>query len=136
MSHWVLYAAVAFVCWGLWAFLPKLTTRYIDPKSAIIYEAVGSLVVGLVVLALVAFKPAAEPRGILLALSTGVLGAMGAFAFLHAVTKGPVTLVSTGTALYPILAIVLACCFLNESVTLRQGVGIVLALIAVALISA
>lgn len=136
MNHWILPTAAAFVCWGVWAFLPKLTTRYIDPKSAIVYEAVGGLVVALVILALIAFKPAAEPRGIVLALSTGILGATGAFAFLYAVTKGPVTLVSTGTALYPILAIVLACFFLNESVTLRQGFGIVLALIAVALISA
>jgi transporter family protein len=136
VNHWILPAAAAFVCWGIWAFLPKLTTRYIDPKSAIVYEAVGGLAVGLVVLALIAFKPAAEPHGILLALSTGILGATGAFAFLYAMTKGPVTLVSTGTALYPILAIALACFFLNESITLRQGVGIVLALIAMALISA
>lgn len=136
MTHWLLPAAAAFFCWGIWAFLPKLTTRYIDPNSAIVYEAAGGLIVALAVLILIVFKPATEPRGVALALSTGVLGAMGAFAYLYAVAKGPVALVSTATALYPILAIVLACFFLNESVTLRQGIGIVLGLIAMALISA
>ncbi|HYE38271.1 DMT family transporter [Methylocaldum sp.] len=135
MPHWLLPAATAFICWGVWAFLPKLTTRYIDPKSAIIYEAAGGLIVAIVVLALIVFKPATDQRGVVLALGTGIFGAMGAFAYLYAMTKGPVTLVSTATALYPILAIVLACFFLNESVTVRQGIGIVLGLIAMVLIS-
>ncbi|MDV3242753.1 MAG: hypothetical protein LOY00_13450 [Methylocaldum sp.] len=99
MTHWLLPATTAFICWGIWAFLPKLTTRYIDPKSAIIYEAAGGLVVALVVLALFVFKPATEPRGMVLALSTGVLGAMGAFAYLYAMTKGPVVLVFHGYGL-------------------------------------
>ncbi|MGX2042114.1 EamA family transporter [Methylocaldum sp. MU1018] len=134
MTPWFLPAAAAFICWGVWAFLPKLTTRYIDPKSAIVYEAAGGLIVALAVLIL--FKPTTEPRGIALSLSTGISGATGAFAYLYAVAKGPVAPVSTATALYPILAIVLACFFLNESVTLRQGIGIVLGLIAMVLISA
>jgi transporter family protein len=136
VTHWLLPTTAAFFCWGIWAFLPKLTTRYIDPKSAIIYEAAGGLIVALAVLILIVFKPATEPRGIMLALSTGVLGAAGAFAYLYAVTKGPATLVFTATALYPILAIVLAYFFLNEAVTLKQGIGIVLGLIAMVLISA
>ncbi|BBA35387.1 uncharacterized protein sS8_3450 [Methylocaldum marinum] len=135
MTRWILPAAATFFCWGIWAFLPKLTTRYIDPRSAIIYEAAGGLVVAMIVLALIAFKPAADPRGIGLALSTGVLGTMGAFAYLYAVTRGPVTLVSTVTALYPILAILLAGLFLNDTVTLRQAAGIVLGVIAIVLIS-
>jgi transporter family protein len=135
VTHWLLPATTAFICWGIWAFLPKLTTRYIDPKSAIIYEAAGGLVVALVVLALFVFKPATEPRGMVLALSTGVLGAMGAFAYLYAMTKGPVVLVSTATALYPTVAVVLAYFFLNESVTLKQAIGIVLGLIAMVLVS-
>jgi len=135
VTHWLLPSAAAFICWGIWAFLPKLTTRYIDPKSAIIYEAAGGLVVALAALILIVFKPATEPRGVALALGTGVLGALGAFAYLYAVVRGPVTLISTATALYPIFAIVLAYFFLNESVTLRQGIGIVLGLIAMVLIS-
>jgi transporter family protein len=41
MKAWRLPTAGTFFCWGLWSFIPKITTRYIDPKSAIIYEVIG-----------------------------------------------------------------------------------------------
>jgi len=135
MQTWTLPAAVAFVCWGIWAFLPKLTTRYIDPQSAIVYEALGGLLVAIAVLALLAFRPAAEPRGVALALATGILGAGGALAYLFAVVRGPVTLIASATALYPILAVALATVFLHEPVSLRQALGVILGLIAIVLVT-
>ncbi len=135
MPHWAAPAAIAFVCWGIWAFLPKITTRYIDPKSAIVYEAIGGLLVALVVLAMLGLKPAVDGRGIALAVVTGILGVLGALAYLYAVVKGPVTLISAVTALYPILAIMLAYLFLNEAISVKQGVGIVLGLVAIVLIT-
>jgi transporter family protein len=136
MQAWVLPAAVAFLCWGVWAFLPKLTTRYLDPASAVVYEALGGVVVALVVLAALGPRLGADPRGIGLAVATGVLGVGGALAYLYAVTRGPVTLIATATALYPVLAIALAAVFLHEPVGARQWLGIVLALVALALVSA
>jgi transporter family protein len=126
--------ALAFLCWGVWAFLPKLTLRYIDPRSAIVYEAVGGLLVAFAALYLVAFKPALDPRGVALAVATGALGVGGALAYLYALRSGPVAPVATLSALYPVLAILLAGLVLREPVSLRQGVGIALGLIAMALI--
>ncbi len=136
MSEWLPPTVLAFLFWGVWAFLPKLTLRYIDPRSAIVYEAMGGLLIALVVLVLMAFKPAAEPRGIVLAVATGALGVAGALAYLYAMRTGPVAPVATISALYPLLAIVLAGLVLREPVSLKQGVGIVLGLIAMALIGA
>ncbi len=135
MPHWLIPAAIAFICWGMWAFLPKLTTRFLDPKSAIIYEVAGGIVFALVVLVMSGFRLAIEGRGILLAAFTGVLGFAGALAYLIAVLKGPVTLISTVTGLYPILAVVLAYVFLNEPISVKQGIGILLGLVAIILIS-
>ena len=135
MQPWVTPAALAFLCWGIWAFLPKLTTRFIDPRSAIVYEAVGGVMVALFILVLLDFRPASDWRGVTLGAITGVLGALGALAYLFAVLRGPVTLISTVTALYPVVAILLAHLFLHESISLKQGLGIVLGLIAIILIS-
>ncbi len=44
MKEWILPTVATFICWGLWSFIPKITTKYIDPKSAIIYEVVGGIV--------------------------------------------------------------------------------------------
>ena len=135
MQSWVAPAAVAFLCWGVFAFLPKLTTRYLDPKSAIIYHALGGLLVAGVALLLIGNRPAVDPRGVGLALMTGVLGVGGALAYLYAVMRGPVGVIATVTALYPILAVVLATVFLHETLTLRQTAGVVLGLVAIVLVS-
>ena len=50
MKEWVLPTIGTFICWGLWSFIPKITTKYIDPKSAVIYEVVGGIFLSLVVL--------------------------------------------------------------------------------------
>ncbi|MGZ8216797.1 EamA family transporter [Methylomagnum sp.] len=135
MPAWLPAAVAAFLCWGVWAFLPKLTTRYIDPKSAIVYEALGGMVMATGVLVLIGFKPAMDGRGTFLALVTGVLGLGGALAYLYALRTGPVVLISTLTALYPILAIALAGLVLHEPVSLRQWLGILLGLVAMLLIA-
>nr|WP_320190218.1 EamA family transporter [uncultured Desulfobacter sp.] len=34
ISQWILPASLTLVCWGVWSFIPKITTRYISPMSA------------------------------------------------------------------------------------------------------
>ena len=135
MRHWLLPALSAFTCWGIWAFLPKITTRYVGPNSAIVYEVLGGVVVAAVMLIALGPRLEWDMRGAGLAFVTGVLGVVGALGYLFAVMRGPVTLIATLTALYPILTLLLAYAFLHEPLTLRQGVGVVLALVAIVLIA-
>lgn len=134
MKEWMWPTFGAFLVWGFWGFLPKLTTRYIDPKSAIVYEVLGAMVLGAIALFQLNFQLDVNAKGIALALTTGMLGFMGAFFFLSAVSKGSVTFVVTLSALYPIVSIFLATIFLHETTTVKQGVGIFLALVSVVLI--
>jgi transporter family protein len=136
MREWIVPALGTFIFWGLWGFLPKLTTRYINPLSGSIFEAVGVVIVGMVVLVVLHFKPETHPLGISLAILTGIAGSLGALVFLVAVARGKVSLVVSFTALYPLLSIVLAVVFLKESFSLRQGAGVVLGLVAMLLIAA
>lgn len=125
----------AFMLWGLWGFLPKITTRYLEPKSAIVYEVIGSILLAAIALVSLQFRLDVHPTGIALAIATGMLGFLGAFFFLNAVSRGPVTLVATLSGLYPIVTIVLAMLVLHETVTVRQGVGIALALLSMILVA-
>jgi transporter family protein len=125
-----------FVFWGLWGFFPKLTTRYINPVSAMVYESIIGLPIGLIILATLNFKPEVHPRGIFYASLTGVLGILGALGYLTAVRRGDVTLVSSFTALSPALTILLATVLLGERLVLRQYLGIGLAFVAMMLIAA
>lgn len=126
----------ALVFWGLWGFLPKITTTYLPPRSAIIYEVLGAIVLAIAMLFSLNFQPQVHPIGIGLAMTTGMLGFAGAFCFLTAVLTGPVTLVATISALYPVVSVFLAIAFLHESLTLKQSIGIALALLSMILVAA
>jgi transporter family protein len=135
MANWIAPAIIAFFCWGLWAFLPKIATQYLSPKSIVVYELVGAAVVAFVLLVTMDFKPQFHPRGVAVASIIGALGVGGSLAFIYAVSKGPVGVISVVTALYPVLTLVLAFFVLQEPISLKQSIGIVLAFIAIFLMS-
>ena len=135
MKSWVLPAIMTFLLWSLWAYIPKLTVRYISPFSATIIEAFGCFVIGLIFLLFKGGQIDLHPIGILLALLTGIFGTLGAFFYLVAVKNGKISLVVTFTALYPIITILYAYFHLDESISIREGLGIIFALIAIILIS-
>lgn len=135
MTSWLLNSLVALVCFGFWAFLPKIAVRYLSPKSAVIYEVLGVFAAGCVFFLVVGKTIGTDMRGILPAMLTGVLGTVGFLCFLNALTVGSVSVVATLTALYPAVTILLAVVFLQESVTLRQVAGMGLAIVSVILLS-
>lgn len=135
MKGWILPTFGAVTLWGLWAFIPKITMKYIDPKSAIVYEVLGGIFIAVVVLYFLNFRPNIHPNGVALGITTGILGFLGALCFLSAVSKGPVTLVATLSALYPVISIILATILLKEVITIKQVVGIFFALMAIILIA-
>jgi transporter family protein len=81
------------------------------------------------------FRPETHPRGILYACLTGVAGLLGGLFYLLAVARGKVPVVVTLTALYPIITIALAAVLLKEPVTLKQGFGMVLAVLSIILLA-
>ncbi len=135
MKEWFIPTFGAFVLWGLWSFIPKITTKYISPRSAILFEVLGGIIFATFVLISLKFKPDLHPKGVLLAISTGIIGFAGALCFLYAASKGPISLVAVLSALYPIIAIVLAMFFLSETITIKQGLGIVLGIGAMILLT-
>jgi len=134
MANWFVNSLVALVCFGLWAFLPKIAVRYINPKSALIYEVLGVFIAGCFVFLTLGKNIENDMRGIVPAILTGILGTLGFLCFLYALTTGSVSVVATMTALYPAVTILLAVIFLKESIMPRQLVGMALAIISVILL--
>ena len=135
MANWLTPALLAFVIWGFWAFLPKIATQYIDPKSIIFYEVIGTIIIGLVALISLDFRVQTEPRGVAIAIIVGALGLGGSFAYVYAIAKGPVGIISVFTALYPILTVLLAYSILHDPISVKQAIGICFALVAIFLLS-
>jgi transporter family protein len=135
MSSWLPAAIGAMFCFGLWGFFPKLAVLYLDPRSALVYQTMGGLLVGLVVLASLKFAPDYHPRGVLFAVLTGLAGVAGTLCFMAAAARGRISLVVSLTALYPLITIVLAALFLKEPLTLKHLAGMVCAVLAILLLS-
>ena len=135
MKDWVLPSGLALLAWMGWGFLPKLAARHINAQSAMIYQVLGGMLIGLAVLINLKFKVEYNLPGLVYGLAIGLLGFFGALMYLVAASKGPLALVAPLTALYPLGAIILSIIFLNESINIKQGFGIAFSLISIILIT-
>jgi len=86
-------------------------------------------------IAVMRYRPEAEPAGILYALLSAIAGTAGIFFYYMAVSRYKLSVVIAITALYPLVAILLSFLLLKEGINLKQGLGIIFALLAVILFS-
>ena len=135
MKDWLIPTLLTLFAWIIWGFLPKLAARHIGPQSAMIYQVLGGIIIGIGVLINLRFKVEFNIPGFSYGLVIGLAGFFGAFMYLVAVSKGPLALVAPITAMYPVGAIILGLIFLGEAITTKQGIGIGLSLVAIFLIS-
>ncbi|MEW6585120.1 MAG: EamA family transporter [Nitrospirota bacterium] len=134
-TDWVVTAVLALLFWGGWGFFQKLATNSMPPKSVYLFTLSGAFITAFLILVSLSFSVETNPRGMILSIIAGLLGSFGGLCFVHSVSKGKASVVITMTALYPLVTIVLSFLFLREAITVKQGIGIVLALLAMLLLT-
>jgi transporter family protein len=132
---WFVPAVVTLVLWGVWGLFQKLATNQMAPRNVYLAAVVGMIAVALVVLATSGSPLKMNARGFSLAVLAGICSSLGGFLFLHAVSRGKASIVIPFTALYPLVTIVLSLTVLNETITAKQSIGIILALISMVLLA-
>lgn len=135
MSAWLPAALASLLFFGLWGFFTKLAVNHIDPKSALIYQTLGVLIIGILTLSTLNFKPATDNKGFTYATLTGLAYGVGCLFYFIAASKGKIMTVVTLTSLYPVVTILLSFLLLKEDVSIRQCLGIMLAFVAIVLMS-
>ncbi len=127
------YLAACLLLWGLASFAMKLTGTRLDPVTIVVCNTAGYLVMGVVLLprANLAATPTHALAG-----SIGILFVLGNMAFYKLSQTTQLSVLAPITGLYILLPVVLGFAFLGEPVTARKCVGIVLALVAMYLLSA
>ena len=137
MAHerWIGGAFIALVCWGLWAFFPKIAVRYISTLSSLFFEATGVVIIGAAAFAIAGSDLDLDIRGIVPAVLTGIFGGIGLYFYFAAARHGSIAVVSALTAMYPVVTTLLAVVFLDERLSWNQVAGIALAIIAAGLLS-
>lgn len=131
----VLLALVATVSWGLWVLFAKLAGDTLTGEAIVVvtYFVGGSIGAGYVLFG--NGSVSGSSGGLLYAVLGGLCFGVGGLAYYTALDEGQTVLPTTIAALYFVVASVLAVLVLGESLRIRDAVGIVLAVGAVALLS-
>lgn len=136
LPAWFWFAVVILISWGIVGLLQKLSTNYLSAEAALIW-----LVVGFVILLPLLYPGPSlfnhSDLSLALALLSGALNAVGAWALLAAMKHGgKASVVAPVTALYPLVVVMAAPVIFHESISPLQGLGVVSALTAVILLAA
>lgn len=132
-----LFALLSLFGWGVGAFFSKLAANRIGEQS-IFWDLVG-YVPGALLYCLFAYRVKdliiGDRLGILYGLLAGLIGSAGIIGFYFVITRKDASAAVPLTALYPALTALLAFLFLHEHLTPFRIAGIVLATVAVFLLS-
>ena len=135
-AKWFWYSLLCILCWGMYALFAKLGSSDIPASTMQFLFPFGCLPVVLVLLAARRFKFEKSPKGIVWGTIMGVLGGIGGLALFAAYrTGGNTSVITTVTAMYPMITVVLALVILRERLTRLQWLGLGFAVAAFVIFS-
>jgi transporter family protein len=133
--HWVVYASVAIVLWGVNGLFMKLGTNRVSARSMVIWVTAGFVAL-LPFLWTTTTLSGLSATMIFVGLIAGTVNGLGNWAVFACLEKGAKASVAIPlTALYPLCTVALATAFLKERPTALQWIGIALAVAGGAMLS-
>jgi transporter family protein len=135
-ARWFWYCLLCVLLWGPYTIVAKLGSREIPAATMQFLFTIGSLPVGLMLLAVRKFKLEKDGKGIFHATFTGILSGIGGMGLFAAYGSGGNTaVITTASSLYPMVTVVLAVIILRERLTWIQVAGLAFATAAFVLFS-
>jgi len=134
MERWFVLGVLAVVLFGIGSFLGKLASNTDISPRVYFFEAIGTITVFTTFFLL---KKSEILNGFFInyyAIGMGLCWGIGTVLFIFALENSKISLITTLTALYPAVTIILAYIFLAERLETRELIGVVLAIAAIFLI--
>lgn len=132
MEEWLVISLASMVLWGLWGFAGKVAVDGQGWSSAFTMASISAI---LVTLGFFAYRRPPITEISWYAIAAGAIGTLGTIAYYLALEKGRASMVVPLTALYPGITILLSFVVLGEKVTFYQGIGILLAMASMVMMS-
>jgi drug/metabolite transporter (DMT)-like permease len=127
---------ITTVLWGVWGAFIEIPEKAGFPATlGYTVWALTMIPVAVIALLLIKWKLDYGRRSILLGMSAGLLGCGGQLILFQCLRIGPAYIVFPIISLYPVVTIILSVLVLKEKASKRSWIGIILALIAVLLLS-
>jgi transporter family protein len=135
-NSWVAYALLPIGMWGVTGFLQKLCTNDISGERSTFFFLLAFVPTAALILFVQPLPASISAKTWIWAVALGVFFGVGNLAILLAFARhGKASVITPFTGLYPLVSVPLAVIWFREKISLAEGVGIGLALIAVVLLS-
>jgi drug/metabolite transporter (DMT)-like permease len=135
-GRWLTFAGVTTVSWGVWGAFIEIPEKAGFPATlGYTVWALTMVPCALVAMGLSGWRLDRSGRPMLMALAAGTLGAAGQLLLFKALRAGPAFLIFPIVSLYPMVTVVLSVALLKERAGHRAWAGILLALVAIPLLS-
>lgn len=133
---WLLFALITTFFWGVWGALIEIPEKTGFPATlGYIVWALTMIPCAIVGMIIIKWKLEHDLKSVLYGMTIGLLGAGGQLMLFHALVAGPAYLVFPIISLSPTITVIMSVIFLRENTTRRHWIGIVVALIAILLMS-
>ena len=133
-TGWLQLSLATLILWGLWGFFAKIVLNSVNWRSLFLFSAVGSIFFTAIFFVF-AKPPLAFNMQTCSAMLVGIMGVGASMTFYYALEQGKVSIVVPLTAMYPLVTVILAAVVLREKLSPTQGIGVLLAIAAILLIS-
>ncbi len=136
LRPWLIYAVITTIFWGIWGALIEIPEKSGFPATlGYVVWSLTMIPPALVALKIINWKIEHDKKSILLGLVIGLTGAGGQLILFQALRTGPAYLVFPIISLSPVITILLSYIFLKERASKRGWAGIILAVLAIPLLS-
>ena len=130
-QHWLLYAVITLIAWGLWGALIDTPAKAGFPETlGYIVWALTMIPPCLVAMALAGWKLETDLRSVIYGGLAGFLGAGGQLVLFKVLRLAPAYLVFPFISLSPLVTIILALVISRERASFKGWIGIAMALVA------
>ena len=133
---WLIYAIVTTITWGIWGAFIEIPEKAGFPATlGYSIWALTMIPCALIALKFINFKLEVDKKSIFWGLLIGLTGAGGQLLLFEALREGPAYIIFPIISLYPVVTIGLSVWISKERTNKRSWIGIILALIAIFLLS-
>lgn len=125
---------ITIVVWGVGSLFYKVANDNMHPIMVSTVVTGVYFIITPITFFLYKFPKDINATGVGFSVMGGLLMAVGSIAYFYALKKGGAGEVTTITALYPALTLLLSMFFMKETINLKQGIGMIFALISFVLL--
>lgn len=126
---------LTIIGWGVGSLFYKVANDSIHPFMVSVICTIVYLIEAPIVLATIKFDKTVNTTGVIFSVLGAICMAAGSIGYFFALKKGGAGEVTATAAVYPAVTLLLSILFMGEDITWRKGIGMLLALASVTILS-